>query len=413
MKLCLGTARLGIRIILATAWFDLCVVMPCNLASTYASGTTGVTVSDLDRYTISHVPPRSPLLWAHAASVVLKTCVVLALLERFSAWVQAQQLRALRAGLALSLPSARTVLVDNVPNGEDVGTEMEGWYGVGSVEVVTPVVQDAVLAPLGSERASLEAKLAHLRAVVAKGGARPLARPGGRLMAAAGLLGVGSRGNAVDALDWTSELAAELDARLGAAKRAVMARPPDAARAAGLLRRAAFVTFRDARTASVAGQVDHAADSATWRVTHAVEPGNVVARRANRDAIQRSFSSISRARLLRCSVPSQWANVGRYTGVQVIVLKTVSWGIALLLCFIYIIPTAFIQSIRFIANVTHAVPWLKPILEDPATRSLVEGVLPPVLLFVITWVWPLLLRVLTVWQGATTQMEGARRAPKL
>lgn len=85
----IGTVRLGLRIIMATAWFDLGVVLPLNRALTasqpfyysrasvrgdYAYTSKNVAaVSDLDRFSMGNVPPGSPRLWAHTCSCILKT----------------------------------------------------------------------------------------------------------------------------------------------------------------------------------------------------------------------------------------------------------------------------------------------------------------------------------------------------
>lgn len=50
-------------------------------------------------------------------------------------------------------------------------------------------------------------------------------------------------------------------------------------------------------------------------------------------------------------------------------------------------------------------PWLKGVLQGSVTSALVKGALPPTLLWLITWVYPLLLRQVTLWQGATTWID--------
>lgn len=338
----LGTARLGLRFVWATAWFDLAVVLPCNLAGHYAGGSAALGAaasSDLDRFTMAHTPPGSPLLWAHAASVVWKTGCVLLLLERRSAWLAAQQLRARRAQLVLNTPAVRTVLVTQIPaaaagpgGGAGVcaaGATLGAWLGGGPggggggapgcgsglVERCTPVCADAALAPLAAERARLARRLAGKRGREARGRAAAAGGPAApppppRARPRCG----GDRG--VDAALLAEELLGELDARLGALRRAALAQPPEAALAAGLLRpRAAFVTFRDARTASVAGQAAQACDPAAWRVAPAAEPGNVV-----------------------------WPNVGRYDASAAAALAAAGWGVAVVLCFLYIPPAVAIQA---------------------------------------------------------------------
>jgi hypothetical protein len=359
----IGTARLGMRIILATAWFDLGVVLPINMHGSYVEDN-GRAVTDLDRFTMSHVPPGSSFLWVHAASCVFKTLVTLALLDRFSAWVMAQQLRARRAA-PTSWASQRTVLVTHIPPGADVEATFKQWYGDAAVERVTQVVHTQVLQPLVDEKAALTQALQAARAQLAShpGGERPTRK----------VPALSPCGDSVDAIDFATELLLECDSRLAAARRAVLAHPPTAAAAARLLRPAAFVTFKSARSASVASQCVHACDAGTWQVSAAVEPGNVL-----------------------------WDNVGRYTSSQALALRITSWAATVVFCGMYLVPAAAIQSLTFASNLAKVLPVFKSFLLDPARQSLVEGVLPSVLLFLLAWLWPLFLRMFTVWQGATT-----------
>ena len=336
------------------------------MAGDYVAPAVGF-VNDLERFTIGHVPPGSRLLWLHAASVAIKTAAVCALLARFSAWVLMQQLRARRAALALSAPAQRTVLVTRLPPGADAEETFRTWYGEDALERVVPVVHGALLAPLAAEKRALHAEAEAARRVVACGGERPRRRvPAWWPLA-----------ERVDSLNYCDEMLLELNTRIAAARRAVLASPPDAARAARLLRGAAFVTFREARTASVAGQVSHACDGASWRVGPAPQPGNIV-----------------------------WDNVGRYTGSQASVLRVAAWALTVCFCALYLLPAAIIQSLTVTSNLLKAFPGLAPVLaHSPGRRAVLEGVLPPLLLFVLTWIWPIFLRQLTVWQGATTRID--------
>ena len=336
-------------------------MLPLNMRGNYVEDN-GRAVTDLDRFTMSHVPPKSPYLWVHTASCIFKTLVTLALLDRFSAWVMAQQLRA-RRSTPTSWASQRTVLVTHIPHGADVEATFKEWYGEHAVERITWIVHTQVLAPLVAEKAALTAALETVRAQLAM--SEPdQPRPTRRVPACSPCA------ERVDAIDFSTELLLECESRLAAARRAVLAHPPTTAR---LLRRAAFVTFKSARTASVASQCVHACDSSTWQVTAAVEPGNVL-----------------------------WENVGRYTSSQALALRIVSWVVTVSFCALYLVPAAAIQSLTFASELANFLPGAKGFLTNPARQSLVEGVLPSVLLFLLAWLWPLFLRMFTVWQGATT-----------
>ena len=356
----IGTARLGLRIFLATAWFDLGVVLPVNCVLSSYRPSNVDQWSDLDRFTIAHVAPGSRLLWVHAASAVLKTFAVLALLDRYSSWVQAQQLRARRAATTAAAPAQRTVLVTQVPDDADVETVFRSWYG-DAVESVTPVMEPGLLTVIVAEKQARIKELEAARRQLADGGPRPTRR-----------VPWAPWGEVVDVMDYCEEMLLECNSRLAAARRGVLSRPPERS----LLRNAAFVTFRTARDATVAGQVVHGTDTSSWVCKPAPEPGNVV-----------------------------WRNVGSYTSSAALVLQLASWAATIAFCALYLVPAAAIQSFTFAASLARAFPPLRRALANPATQSLVEGVLPGVLLFLLAWIWPIFLRLFTVWQGVTTHAD--------
>jgi hypothetical protein len=360
----IGTARLGLRIFLATAWFDLGLVLPVNCVLSSYRPSNVDQWSDLDRFTIAHVAPQSRLLWVHAASAILKTFAVLALLDRYSSWVQAQQLRARRAAATVAAPAQRTVLVTQVPPHTDVETVFRGWYG-DAVESVTPVMEPGLLSVIVAEKVARTKELEAARRQLAAGGPRPTRRVPPWLPC----------GEVIDVLDYCEEMLLECNSRLAAARRGVLSRPPERK----LLRNAAFVTFRTARDATVAGQVVHGTDTSTWVCKPAPEPGNVV-----------------------------WRNVGSYSSSAQLALQLASWGATLCFCFLYLVPAAAIQSFTFAASLSRAFPPLRRALASPATQSLVEGVLPGVLLFLLAWIWPIFLRLFTVWQGVSTHSDTDR-----
>ncbi len=98
-----------------SALFDLSAVLWANLA-----GEQDIAqASDLDRFTMAHVEPKSTLLLVHLASVIVKTIAVFVLMYRMSLWVAAAQDRV--AADRLSRPEGRTVFLSDVPGGASAG----------------------------------------------------------------------------------------------------------------------------------------------------------------------------------------------------------------------------------------------------------------------------------------------------
>lgn len=77
-----GFVRLGLLILLGTFVFDLSIVLWAN-----AQGDGHLnqqTYTDLDVLSMGNVPARSPKLWVHLISVVIKTSVVLKAIDAVS-----------------------------------------------------------------------------------------------------------------------------------------------------------------------------------------------------------------------------------------------------------------------------------------------------------------------------------------
>lgn len=420
----MGTARLGLQIVLYLCVFDLAVVLPCNMAG----GNDAVRPaghSNLAVLTIANIEAGSPLLWAHAVSACLRSLLVLLLLDRFSDWVQRQQQAELRASLAEDSPASRTVLATQLPSGEPVRLTVEAWHGRGCVECVVPVVRHTLVAPLAAEldRLRLLARATHRRRTSAADGGCGAAdwaagaasgAFGGRLSSAPGAPASAALpgGVPLGALrPQDAAHAAELAARLAAVRVATLTEPPSAARGAALLRPAAFITFRSAGPAAVAGQVLHSSDGSTWGCSPAPQPGNVVWKNGARwggggganGRVGKGGEGVNGGRRAGPSLPVPPLSfprvparadptgvplhaVGRWDEAGAAVRQALAWVLVLLLCLCYLLPASFIQGLA----------------HQTGVNALLRASGPPVALFALQWICPLILRALTLWQGAVT-----------
>ena len=111
----LTAAPQGLHAVLLSALFDLSVVLWANLEGTQQIAQE----SDLDRFTMAHIAPKSPLLLVHLASVILKTAVLFVLMYRLSLWVADAQDRV--AADRMTRPEGRTVFISDVPGGANAG----------------------------------------------------------------------------------------------------------------------------------------------------------------------------------------------------------------------------------------------------------------------------------------------------
>ena len=119
-----------------------------------------------------------------------------------------------------------------------------------------------------------------------------------------------------------------------------------------------------------------ACDGALWCMAPAPEPGAIV-----------------------------WDNIGRYTAGQLFVLRVVAWVATLALCLLFIPLSGLVQTWTQPAKLVQLLPVLTSALSSPSSQALVAGTLPSLLLTLLAWLWPLLLKTVTVWQGAATLAE--------
>lgn len=229
----------------------------------------------------------------------------------------------------------------------------------------TPILEPKELSKFHAKREELTLKLENALWVLnhpAEGKAEETAE---RPMHKVGFLGL--IGEKVDSVDTYKKELEECDAKCLEISTAVLQGKgtEDAP-----LRGAAFVTFKRARSAALAAQAQHTKDPYVWRVQAAVQPSDVF-----------------------------WPNVGRLTYFKTIVARSSVRAFTNVLVVFFMVPIVFIQGLTTVSNLTTIFPPLVDALASPVVRSIVEGVLPGLILIIFMALLPPLMRFLSAQEG--------------
>ena len=241
----------------------------------------------------------------------------------------------------------------------------------GAFVAAVAAVDPRPTAALAAEREALVRRLEdarwawdHSKRIEGSGGITLGRRPTHRT----GFLGV--VGPRVDSLEAYGAALADVEARLEAARAALLAGAPTED-APG--RSAAFVTFATPRQAAVAAQVLVSRDPFIWRLAPAPPPADIF-----------------------------WPNVGRMPPL----LRQAAGYITALalysLVVFYMIPIAAISALSTLSNLSRLLPFLKPLVESPVVRSVLEGLLPGLALIVFMALLPGIVRALAAARGVRT-----------
>ncbi|KNC82610.1 hypothetical protein SARC_05107 [Sphaeroforma arctica JP610] len=133
---------------------------------------------------------------------------------------------------------------------------------------------------------------------------------------------------------------------------------------------AAFVTFTDMESPSIATQVLVRDSEKVYQVRPAPQANNVY-----------------------------WPNMGqleRYKPYRSLIIYLITWMIVML----YMIPIAFIQSLTNLCALEEQFSWITPIIDAiPLVRGILEGVMPTLILTIFLAILPLICRGLTILEG--------------
>ncbi|WVZ07975.1 hypothetical protein V8G54_021321 [Vigna mungo] len=184
---------------------------------------------------------------------------------------------------------------------------------------------------------------------------------------------MGLVGTKVDAIDhYTKSI--ETLSKEEAEERETVINNPDA------IMPAAFVSFKTRWGAVVCAQTQQTSDPTIWLTDWAPEP---------RDVFWENLA-----------IPYFELNMRR-------LVMTVA---LFFLTFCFMIPIAFVQSLANIESIMKVLPFLKPIIQEPSIKSLIQGFLPGIALKIFLAVLPKILMTMSKVEGFTSLSSLDRRS---
>jgi len=182
---------------------------------------------------------------------------------------------------------------------------------------------------------------------------------------------LGLLGEKVDSIEYYSEKISELTPKLEAEQKATLRDKQQAA---------ALVFFNNRVTAASAAQSLHATMLDTWNVMDAPEPRQII-----------------------------WTNL-KIKFFERQIRQYIIYIIVALTIFFYMIPITFVSAFTTLENLKKYLPFLKPIVNIAAIRTVLEAYLPQIALIVFLALLPKLLLFLSKLEGIPSQSHIERAA---
>ncbi|KAL6542923.1 Calcium permeable stress-gated cation channel 1 [Orobanche hederae] len=360
----------GLKIFVPVALLAWSILVPVNwtnntLAKSLA--TDKVQYSDIDKLSISNVPFGSPRFWTHIVMAYAFTFWTCYTLRKEYATVAAMRLHFLAS--ERRRPDQFTVLVRNVPpDADDSASEcVEHFFLVNHPDhyLTHQVVINAnKLAELVKEKKSKQNWLDYYQLKYSRNQSH-------RPMTKTGFLGL--CGEEVDAIDYQTAEIERLSKEIAAERERVKNNPK-------YTMPAAFVSFKTRWAAAVCAQTQQSRNPTLWLTEWASEPRDVYW-----DNLAIPYISLSIRRLVI--------------------------GIAFFfLTFFFMIPVTLVQSLANIEGIEKRAPFLKPIIEIPFIKSVIQGFLPGIALKIFLIVLPSILMMMSKFEGFLSVSSLERRA---
>ncbi|KAE9621954.1 putative calcium-dependent channel, 7TM region phosphate [Lupinus albus] len=360
---------LGMKIFTPITLLAFMVLVPVNWTgkTLEAPAAKDLTFSDVDKISISNIPFGSKRFWVHIAmSYVFSfwTC--------YSLYKEYQNVSGMRLRFLASerrRPDQFTVLVSNVPPDPDesVSEHIEHFFCVNHPDhyLMHQVVYNAnKLASIVASKKKLQNWYLYYQNKYEKD---PSKRPTTRT----GFLGL--LGTKVDAIDHYTSLIDTLSKQEEEERKNVTKDPKAVVPAA-------FVSFKSRWGAAVCAQTQQTSNPTIWLTDWAPEP---------RDVYWENLA-----------IPYFDLNLRR-------LLMAVS---VFFLTFFFMIPIALVQSLANIEAIEKVLPFLEPIIEKPAVKSVIQGFLPGLALKLFLIMLPKILMTMSKIEGFTSLSSLERRS---
>ncbi|KAL6282697.1 hypothetical protein ACE6H2_013626 [Prunus campanulata] len=336
------------------------------------NATSNGTFSDLDKLAMGHLQKKSPRLWAFLIGVYWVSFVTYFLL-----WKAYKHVSALRANALMSpqvKPEQFAILVRDIPAapaGQLRKEQVDSYF-----KTVYPdtfyrslvVTNNKEVNKIWEELEKYKKKLARAESIYAASKNTGNAE-GKRPTNKTGFLGL--CGNKVDSIDYYTEKINELIPKLETEQKATLREKQE---------NAALVFFTNRVTAASAAQTLHAQIVDTWTVTDAPEPRQVL-----------------------------WPNL-KIKYFQRQVRQYVVYIVVTLTVVFYMIPITFISAFTTLDNLKKFLPFLKPVVNQAAIKTVLEAYLPQIALIIFLALLPKFLFFLSKAEGIPSQSHAIRAA---
>ncbi|KAL7587161.1 hypothetical protein Lser_V15G37729 [Lactuca serriola] len=352
---------LGLKIFVPIAILAFGVLLPVNYtAGNFKDITTNmkdITFGEIDKFSISNVPPASKRLIVHIAMAYVFTFWTCYILYKEYKIVTDMRLHFLAS--ENRRPDQYTVLVRNVPPDPDetISEHVEHFFIVNHPDqyLVHKVVYNAnKLAKMVDKSKDLHNRLTYYSNKYERSNKRPTTKTGFW----------GLWGKTIDAIDYYTEEIEKLAKEELAERERVIGDPKAVVPAA-------FVSFKSRWGAAVCAQTQQTRNPTRWLTDWAPEPRDVY------------WDNLA--------IPFVELNVRR------LIMAVALFG----LTFCFMIPIAIVQTLANIESIEKVLPFLKPIIQKDSVKSVIQGFLPGIVLKIFLIVLPMILMEMSKIEGLT------------
>ncbi|XP_051125332.1 CSC1-like protein ERD4 [Andrographis paniculata] len=338
----------------------------------YDESTSQGTFNNLDKLSMAHIQPKSRRLWAFVAATYLVSAITYSLL-----WKAYKHVSNLRAA-ALMSPDAKpdqfALLVRDIPpvqKGQTRKQQVDSYFRTiypdtfyRSMVVTTNNKVDKIYQELDGYKKKLE------RAEVIYSESKTTAKPeGSRPTTKTGFLSL--IGKNVDAIDYYDAKIKKLIPKLESEQKATLK---------DRQRSAAIIFFNNRVTAAAASQSLHDTMVDNWTAMDAPQARDLI-----------------------------WSNLPK-NFYERLIRQYIIYFIVLLTIFFYMVPIGFISALTTLDNLKKLLPFLKPVVEQPLIKTVLEAYLPQIALIVFLALLPSFLLFLSKAEGIPTRSHAERAA---
>ncbi|GFP81188.1 CSC1-like protein erd4 [Phtheirospermum japonicum] len=334
--------------------------------------TSEGSFDDLDKLSMGHVEENSPRLWAFLIATYWVSIVTYCLL--WKAYTHVSELRSAALMSADVKNEQFAVLIRDippVPAGQTRKEQVDSYF-----QAIYPdtfyrslvVTDNTKVNKIYEELEDYRKKLARAEAIYAE--TKTTANPEGtRPTTKTGFLGL--IGKTVDSIEYYDEKIKDIIPKLEAEQKVTLKDRQQCS---------AIIFFNNRVTASAAAQSLHDTMVDTWTVLDAPEPGQLI------------WSNLSK---------KFYARQFRQYLIYFIVFLTI---------FFYMIPIGLISALTTLDNLKKLIPFLKPVVDQPAIKTVLQAYLPQLALIIFLALLPKFLLFLSKAEGIPSESHAERAA---